>query len=1075
MTMRFPPGARQGPFPYLSFPSPSPSHSIGATVVGKGPGKVRANCDTMRGTMGKIDRNGGNFARRYEFRRLLGEGAMGRVELVFDLRLQRLVAVKYPIAEAWTDGDRHRFREEARVLSKLAHPNLLGLLDFGEMNGRPYLVTEFIEGRDLDLLLAERAPLRLEEVRDLGRQILDGLEHAHGRGIIHRDLKPSNIMVDSEGRVRIMDFGLARRADRSESLTRTGAILGTPVTMSPEQIRGQAVTVATDLYSLGCLLYALVTGRMPFVGETLGDVFRAHLEQSIPDPRRIRRELPSSWADFFRRALAKEPAHRFPDSASMARAWDRLFEGAPEPSSSKTATVEVSARSQEDVREGSADPPSRSPSQGRGKAVTARTVKAPARRPEIGPHRLRRIAPILFGALLVIALFLVTFGPGRIDLVDDEIRVAREGAALFLRWTSIEPARFSWELRREGKTLRRGLERVTSSDHAVQVQGLTPGRTYRFILNGGRRRWERDFVFPPRLLARRPWAACLDGRFHLDGAVDGSGALRLQLRGSAGGASDHDVDSLPVTIPRRLVACGTAGELRWTLLDGDHVLGRGTLELQRSSSMRLGRRAGEDDDGGRSVEVVLPFGDDGVVTADRGGVVRRIVPARQATIDQGGAGLEQLWCFAPPRGRLAAGSNRHPSLCVLDGGRLLVLVSTDDGLQAIVLDGALREAEWARRGGPRKGEPLPAWVFDGADPWNRPLAPEERSIRICRGRVLFPGPCGLKEEDGVRFGTYEPKSSVAGLLHLDVAEVPAVRSHRVLSEAEAMAAPFLPEGRETKKGRSAEGLRVVAAPMRFEMGHLICLRGNFGKAEPAGAFRVLAFPRLEAGRCLFRSESWSAFPGLTILRRGKLLLATTCEGWLRYDVESGTRSHFSFGTVLDPERGWFSGPLVESEGGLYAVAYEFSTGLVDLGLNETAAGGQAAARLYQFRWEPRSEWRMHAPTILDEISTIRPDVRALERDGSGRIWGCTVHDLFCHDPSSGRVGVAQLVAVSGNVRGWTLDGAGSGVLGDNLGSVHFLPLDLLFDEDPRRTLAGRVPARLRGGTWQPLPQVASFR
>src|SRR5947207_10927647 len=215
---------------------------------------------------------------RYRLVRRLGVGGMGEVFLGEDTELERSVALKVMSAELAKDpNQRKRFRGEARAASGLAHPNICVIHEVGETaDGRPFLAMEYIHGQTLDVILRQRR-LGLKEILTLGIEVAEALDAAHSVGIVHRDIKPANIMVDRRGRAKVLDFGLAKRFSEDElaapttslPLTKRGMLIGTPHYMSPEQALGRALDPRTDLFSLGVILYELITGQRPFLGSTV--------------------------------------------------------------------------------------------------------------------------------------------------------------------------------------------------------------------------------------------------------------------------------------------------------------------------------------------------------------------------------------------------------------------------------------------------------------------------------------------------------------------------------------------------------------------------------------------------------------------------------------------------------------------------------------------------------------------------------------------------------------------------------------------------------------------------------------
>ena len=252
------------------------------------------------------------LAQRYRVQRLLGKGGMGAVYLADDEVLKELVALKV-ISSAFAADEQAmiaRFRREAAAARKVSSPTVIRIHDLGEARpGLLYLSMEYFAGRTLSELIAQRGIVPIKDVQDILQQVANGLEAAHSAGVIHRDLKPSNVLVGERGAVKIIDFGLAT-TQMGEGLTATGAILGTPHYMAPEQVRGKPVDARTDIYALGALAYHLVTGRPPFSGDNAIAIGFAHLSETPTPPRQLRKDCPEGLEAAILCALEKNPDER---------------------------------------------------------------------------------------------------------------------------------------------------------------------------------------------------------------------------------------------------------------------------------------------------------------------------------------------------------------------------------------------------------------------------------------------------------------------------------------------------------------------------------------------------------------------------------------------------------------------------------------------------------------------------------------------------------------------------------------------------------------------------------------------
>lgn len=260
------------------------------------------------------------LADRYHLEERLASGGMGTVFAATDERLGRRVAVKL-LKEELAGDPRfvERFRREARAVAALSHPNIANVFDYGEDDDRHFIVMELVEGRDLARLLREEGRLDPVHAARIAAQTSDALGHAHAAGVVHRDIKPGNIIVDRQDRVKVTDFGIARAVGDS-TLTATGSVLGSAHYISPEQASGAPIGPPSDIYSLGIVLYEMLTGSLPFTGDSAIAVAMRHATDEVPRPGSLNPDVPDGLDETTAIATAKRPADRFPDGDAMAAA-----------------------------------------------------------------------------------------------------------------------------------------------------------------------------------------------------------------------------------------------------------------------------------------------------------------------------------------------------------------------------------------------------------------------------------------------------------------------------------------------------------------------------------------------------------------------------------------------------------------------------------------------------------------------------------------------------------------------------------------------------------------------------------
>jgi serine/threonine-protein kinase len=257
------------------------------------------------------------FASRYEIIEELGKGGMGKVYRVEDKKIKEEVALKLIKPEVASDKKTiERFSNELKMARKIAHRNVCKMYDLGEEKGTHYITMEYVPGEDLKTTIRRVGPLGAGKVVFIAKQMCEGLEEAHSLGVIHRDLKPQNIMIDKGGNARIMDFGIARSIE-AKGITGEGVMIGTPEYMSPEQTEAKDVDKRSDIYSLGVVLYEMVTGRVPFEGETPLAIAMKHKSEAPKDPKELNTEIPRDLSLVILKCLEKDKENRYQSAGEV--------------------------------------------------------------------------------------------------------------------------------------------------------------------------------------------------------------------------------------------------------------------------------------------------------------------------------------------------------------------------------------------------------------------------------------------------------------------------------------------------------------------------------------------------------------------------------------------------------------------------------------------------------------------------------------------------------------------------------------------------------------------------------------
>ena len=445
------------------------------------------------------------LAGRYEVRSLIGRGGMAEVHLGFDTRLSRVVAIKMLRRDLAQDSVfQARFRREAQSAASLNHPNIVAVYDTGEeiiedATGRsiavPYIVMEYVEGHTVKDLISDGTAVPINEAIEIVSGVLSALQYSHANHLVHRDIKPGNIMLTSDGKVKVMDFGIARAlTDSQATMTQTNAVVGTAQYLSPEQARGETVDARSDLYSTGVVLFELLTGRPPFKGDSAVAVAYQHVEQIPPTPSSILSDIPDSLDRVVLKSLAKNREDRYPSATAMLADLQRVAQGLDvgAPPADSWATEVLPAAGLASARTAATTQMAAVPSHAPAAAMAATSTSLPAvatddSANEATKARKRRtaiIATVVLIALLLIggSVWALTRGAAAPEsvAVPNVVGLTQAEAK-----TQIEQAGFTWELNPDKVTSDTVAEgSVASTDPAAGTQA-EKGATVRVTISSG--------------------------------------------------------------------------------------------------------------------------------------------------------------------------------------------------------------------------------------------------------------------------------------------------------------------------------------------------------------------------------------------------------------------------------------------------------------------------------------------------------------------------------------------------------------------------------------------------------------
>ncbi len=642
---------------------------------------------------------------RYRLDDQVGAGGMGIVYRARDMKLDRDVAIKFLLGERLGPRFRARFTEEARILSRLEHQNILQLFDFGSAETTPYIVCEFLDGRTIIDHVEMTGPLPLNKVKEWSTQLFSAISYAHSKGILHRDLKGENVMVTSAGEIRVMDFGLARRDDRATKLTETGAVMGTATYVSPEVIMGSPATQASDVYSAGIILYEMLVGNPPFEGTTSFDVLQAHLMDIPPDPTVLREELPKAVAHVLSRALEKKPNKRYSSIALFGEHFIAALEG--------RTLATVDNRKKERKR-------------------SSFLIKKSGTFAPISEEPRRYLMPLLFvPALLFLGAFLIYPLLTTSSLPDkkEEIRWDIRPQSATVSWQSGGNKVIPYSLRLSGKQVARGNSRRDGQNQEISLRGLLPGRTYDLVLGTSSKNLMLELSTPKPKFSRLPYTAVLNDTFFIDYATNLDRGLQLIVTKPHGAILAKKKNCPPSgnVILTDLDVGPLVRPLNYELTLDNKVLARGTAysrpQLTQgpiypdAKKFRVFNRTPR----------VGPFWlGKYFLYADHNGTLFCYELNRTTRRDQKDPCLKLSWLMAPRLHKGVLHIHRQVLFKGLTKALLyVVILDTDGKLTTRVIDIAARAEEWRKRTEGKKVSVYPHWTLDATDSWNATIGKRE--------------------------------------------------------------------------------------------------------------------------------------------------------------------------------------------------------------------------------------------------------------------------------------------------------------------------------------------------------------
>ena len=928
---------------------------------------------------------------RYRLDDQVGAGGMGIVYRAMDLKLDRIVAIKFLLGAKLDTPFKARFTEEARILARLEHPNILQIFDFGTSDDTPFIVCEFLDGRTIIDHVEMTGPLPLPKIKEWSRQLFSAMSYAHSQGVLHRDLKGENVMVTEQSQIRVMDFGLARREDRKTKLTETGAVMGTATYVSPEVIMGQGATKASDIYSAGVILYEMLVGAPPFEGTTSFDVLQAHLIDIPPDPAILREELPPALSLVVKKTLEKKPDERYKDFTELVEDFTSAIEG------KKTF---VAKKNRDEKRRSSFF------------IKKSGTFDPVEKKSRSRSWILILLAPALF---FLLAFFIYPLlAPSIMPRNGKAVEKVIGPQSATLCWQTDGRGTVPYALRLDGRQVARGNSRQEGKNQKISLRGLHPGHSYELSIGNEGENFNLGFSTPKAEFIKEPFTVVLNDTFVMDFETNLDRGLCLQITKEDGTilATEKNCPPKGRVIVGDLALGPMVRPLKFQLTLGDEILASGeTMSRPQALQAMAYPHGPRSKISNRNARVGPLWVGKYFLFGDIDGSLFCYQLNRTTNQSKKSPTFELCWLMSPSRVNGVLVLHRQLTFAPLDEKHLFVLTyGAHKDMVCRLVDIEARCKEWHRVTGGRSLTVFPEWALDKGDKWNGTVGDKEWIKGLEELSTIYFMRKMIKSDD---------KLIVQGLKHNNLIVAALAEKggnflwQQSLGLAALLKAPYLKEN--AKKTVFASGSNGIDRGGRYWDYHSRPLllnnrfysvlstgpetRTNRGQFRPACLLSVpIDEKEANKGRVCFRFYVLARRLELTLTKDKKGLLIVEPDNIFEWRPDQKGLPRYLRTSSLFPDGayGYNSGPVVHIGGKPYFARYQFRT-------TEQSPDGGLVGNLFSSPHlctvEEQGNKRYllrYVPTLVDE-SDERPG-QVIDMVGHGKLLvGQTRRSIFCLD------------------------------------------------------------------------------